>query len=245
MKMGVCMKDNFYLENLSSLYSKDTFKRKAAYIKYNFDSIIRTLSFEKDAVLEIGPGMGEFVKLISLLGGKKIDIIDNDKSILEYIEKKYHIRYKYLTDNISSMDNKLGKYKLIMMIQVFEHIPVEQYKNTIDILFKHLEINGYIVIVVPNANNPVGLTERYHDLQHQNSFTTQSLKELLRISGIKNYEYQIKNFAIPPTDIVNIIRKILQKILHLILLAIMIINGGVYYNLMAPNIVLIVKKDND
>ena len=58
----------------------------------------------------------------------------------------------------------------------------------------------------------------------------------------KNYEIEIKGFEIPVTNGFNITRRILQKILHFILIGLMMINGGVFYTTMTPNIMLTVRK---
>ena len=113
---------------------------------------------------------------------------------------------------------------------------------TLKLLYKHLIKGGFLIIVVPNGNNPLGLIERYGDLQHTNCFTEQSLKDLVNISEIKNYKLEIRGYEIPPYDLLNIIRIFFQKTLHFILLLIMIINGGIYFKTMTPNIMLVIKK---
>lgn len=233
-----------YLNHLEQMYDKRTFAKKIDYIRYNFSEIFRNLNIKDSSFLEIGPGMGEFISYLNLRGVKKIDIVDNDKYVLEFAKKKYTIRNAILSNNIIQIENKLDKYDLIIMIQVLEHIPVEYYKKIMQILYKHLNTGGYIAIIVPNANNPLGLIERYGDLQHTGSFTEQSLKDLINISGIENYSIKIRGYEIPPYDFINIIRIILQKILHFFLLGIMMINGGIFFKTMTPNIMLILRKNS-
>lgn len=231
-----------YTNHLEQMYSQKSFERKTDYIKYNFGEFFKQLKSAKINVLEIGPGLGEFVSFLNSQKIANIDVIDNDKSIADSIKKKYKLLNFFITNKIVSLDKKLNQYDLIVMIQVLEHLPVNQYEPVLKILYKHLKKNGFIVIVVPNGNNPLGLIERYADLQHYNCFTQQSLKDLINYSGIKNFEYKITGFEIPPYDPVNILRIILQKILHFCLLLIMIINGGNYFKVMTPNIMLIIKK---
>lgn len=131
---------------------------------------------------------------------------------------------------------------MIVLIQVLEHLPLRRHPQIIKTLFEHLNKNGYILIIVPNANNPLGLVERYVDLQHQTAFTEQSLKDLVNVSRIKGYNMQIEGYEIPPYDVINIVRIFLQKILHFFLLSLLIVNGGNYFRTMTPNIVLKIKK---
>lgn len=233
---------NNYLKHLEELSTPATLRRKKDYIDYNLKKYFKSIGFKNLKVLEVGPGLGEFESYLNEREVSDIDIADNDKGILDLVSKKYKIKINYFTTDISLIDKKLGKYNFIFLMQVLEHLPVDKYATTLRFLYKHLERGGFLAIVVPNANNPLGLIERYGDLQHTGSFTEQSLKDLIMQSGIEDYSIEIKGYEIPPYDPINILRIILQKILHLILLAVMIINGGIFFKTMTPNISLIIKK---
>lgn len=233
---------NNYVKHLEELSTLSTLKRKKDYIDYNLKSCFKRIGLKNITVLELGPGLGEFESYLNDRGVSDIDIVDNDRSILDYVSNKYQIKRYYLTNDISRIDKKLDKYYFIFLMQVLEHLPVDKYALTLRLLYKHLERGGFLVVVVPNANNPLGLVERYGDLQHTGSFTEQSLKDLVNRSGIEGYSMEIKGYEIPPSDPLNILRVILQKILHLILLSVMIINGGLFFKIMTPNISLIIKK---
>lgn len=233
---------NNYVKHLEELSTLATLKRKKDYIDYNLKNCFQQIEFKKLKVLEVGPGLGEFENYLNERGVVDIDIVDNDKNILDRVSKKYKIKKNYLTKDISFIDKKLGKYNFIFLMQVLEHLPADKYATILRLLYQHLEKGGFLAIVVPNANNPLGLIERYGDLQHTGSFTEQSLKDLINLSDIENYSMEIKGYEIPPYNPINILRIILQKILHTILLAIMIINGGLFFKTMTPNISLIIKK---
>jgi len=233
-----------YFERLQSIYSPVIFERKLAYLQHNIGGFLPKTHLKEACFLEIGPGMGEFISLANDLGVHKIDIVDNDKDVLEYIHKTYKIRKKFLTTNIQSIDKSLSTYTAIVLVQVFEHIPPEQYTSLLQTLYKHLKVNGHIYIVVPSGNNPLGSVERYSDSQHYNLFTTQSLRDLGFHAGLKNAKVTVRGFEIPPNSGINIIRIVLQKILHAFILGIMMINGGVYFTILTPNIILDISKEN-
>lgn len=233
-----------YLVRLQRVSNKKSFQRKLDYIQYNFGSIIRKLKSRKDiSVLEVGPGLGEFVKYLNSVGVKDIDVIDSDRNVLKNLKTKFNISTSYFSDNVISVKNKLRKYDLIVLIQVLEHISPKVYFSVVKTLFLKLKKKGIILIVVPNANNPLGSVERYGDLQHQMAFTSQSLKDLVMGSGIANYNLEIRGYSIPPYTLINLIRILLQKTLHLILLGLMIVNGGSYFKVMTPNLTLIIEKE--
>lgn len=233
-----------YVQHLEELSTPQTFKRKKDYIDYNLKSFFKKIGFKNTKVLEVGPGLGEFESFLNDKKVSDIDIVDNDENILNYVSKKYKIEKKYLTKDVLLLAKNLRSYNFIFLMQVLEHLPKDKYHTVLRLLFTHLQKKGYLVIVVPNANNPLGLVERYGDLQHTGSFTEQSLKDLVSLSGIKNYSIEIKGYEIPPFDILNLVRIVLQKILHAILLAIMIVNGGIYFKTMTPNIMLVIRKNS-
>jgi SAM-dependent methyltransferase len=225
------------------MYTPKTFGRKVDYVKYNFSDVLVNVKSRDFSVLEIGPGMGESIWYLNSQGIRNIDIVDNDREILAYLSKKFKINKVILNRDLGKLDKVLGDYDLIIMVQVLEHIPPSNYKNAIPTLYRHLKKGGTIVLVVPNANNPLGIVERYADLQHYTSFTEQSLRDVISGSGIKRFTFKIRGFEIPPYSLLNIIRICLQKLLHLILLATMIVNGGNFFTVMTPNIMLVIKKD--
>lgn len=231
-----------YKKHLQDLYSNATFRRKVEYIDYNFGQWLKLAVKSGQSVLEIGPGMGELVGYLNNLGCRQIDVVDNDKHILDEIGKNFKTRRRFLNGNITVLDNKLTNFRTIVGIQVLEHMSVDLLPKVIAILYKHLDRGGEMVFVVPNAGNPLGLVERYGDWQHTTAFTEQSLKDLVTVSGIKNYEVCLSGYQIPPSGLINIVRIVVQKILHLFLLGLMIANGGTFFKILSPNIVLKIKK---
>lgn len=231
-----------YLSHLQSIGDNEVnFQRKIGYIKYNFGKYIKELN-SKSTVLEIGPGSGAVECYLNSNSVTNIDLIDNDLPVLKYVQNKYTVNKVFQTSDLSKIKSKLQKYDLIFMLQVFEHIPRDQYVSLINVLVGQLKKDGKIIIMVPNGGNPLGLLERYHDLQHENAYTTDSLYELTNYCGVSGVSSLVEGYKIPPYNIINLIRIILQKILHLLIIMALIVNGGVYQTIMTPNITLIISK---
>lgn len=230
-----------YLTHMEELGQGTAFGRRVDYLNYNFKQYLQGLN-SHSRVLEIGPGTGELLHLLNGRSIYSIDIIDNDPSILKYCKSKFKIGKAVLSKSLDISKSISTKYDLIVLTQVFEHIPKTSYQNWLKNLYTALNPGGHIVITVPNGANPLVGTERYGDLQHENIFTIYSFRELMTFTNLKNAQYTIKGFEIPPINLVNIIRIFLQKILHGIFILLMIINGGIYQTLMTPNISLIITK---
>lgn len=234
---------NTYKKHLDDLSSSQTALRKIAYIRSNFGRNLEGISKKGGVVLEIGPGRGECVQYLNSIGIKKIDVVDNDRQILTEITSKYQIRKNFLNNNIVNIDQKLEKYDAIIGIQVLEHMPVAGLPMVIKTLYSHLKKGGWMLFVVPNAGNPLGIIERYGDWQHTTAFTEQSLKDLVAVSSISGYQLTLRGYEIPPNTLLNLLRIITQKLLHAVLLLVMVVNGGTYFKIMTPNIILEIKKN--
>jgi len=232
-----------YLKHIQKLGNRVAFGRRVEYLKYNYSLPLKNLN-SSQRVLEIGPGAGELLKILNDKGFTNIDIIDNDESVLKYCQKKYRINKTIFSKNLDLSTALKGSYDLIVLTQVFEHIPKSSYQNWIRCMYHSLNSDGQIIITVPNGANPLSGTERYGDLQHENMFTVFAFQELMTFADLKNSKYKIQGFEIPPISPINIIRIVLQKILHFIFLILMIINGAIYQKLLTPNITLLIQKVN-
>ena len=232
-----------YLTQLQSVGNTLTLKRKKEYISHNFGTIINPL-LNKDnvSVLEIGPGFGEFIEYCSDKGIKKIDIVERDKSVITFLKKTYKIRNIFLNHDIWEIDGKLDMYDVIMMTQVLEHISQKDHINVLQTLYKHLNINGILIITVPNIGNPLAIFERYYDYTHQTAFTEHSLEQMIDFADLRKAKITLQPFRIPPTSIINIVRGFLQSVLHLGFKLLYIVNGGVYPRILTTNISLIVER---
>ena len=62
------------------------------------------------------------------------------------------------------------------------------------------------------------------------------------MAGLANAEIEVKGYRIPPVSPVNLLRIALQKLLHLMLKAVMIVNGGQYFHILEPNICLLITR---
>jgi len=228
---------NNYLKYLESIQSPSTFKRKIEYLKHNFSKFVTNNS----VVLEIGPGLGEFIFLLNQRHINDIDIIDYDKSVIKHIEKKYKIEHSYNQD--ISVTKLKRKYDLIFLLQVLEHIPPKKYPDIIKNLYGSLNQKGKIIITVPNGGNPLGIVERYSDITHYNLFSDNSLIQLPNYCNLPDgYQAKVLPYSIPPSNILNIFRIVLQKILHNLINLTVIINDGVYSHILTPNITCIITK---
>lgn len=229
-----------YLEYMRQISSDKGSLAKVQYLKYNFSRFIKTDS----SVLEIGPGLGEFLGFISNKRPSRIDVIDRDESMLAALKSKFKLQQviQLSAEDIPSIRDQLSSYDLIFMLQIMEHIKTEALIPLLNTLYSCLKPGGHLLITVPNGANPLGIVERYSDITHINLFSENSLRQLARFAGIQNAEVSVQGYKIPATNILNCFRIALQFGLHFFLKLILAINGGVYFTPLHPNITLVVSK---
>jgi 2-polyprenyl-3-methyl-5-hydroxy-6-metoxy-1,4-benzoquinol methylase len=229
-----------YYEYLNRISSPKTFKRKCAWLGHNFGEFFHG----EQRVLEIGPGLGEFLGFITSCGSPVIDVVDRDEGVLEIIRSRFPIQraWKCSAENLNEIAGDLGIYDRIFVLQVMEHIETKHLCNFIRVLYEHLAPGGMAIITVPNGANPLSIVERYSDITHHNLFSENSLKQLVEMSNLKDAVYSVRGYRIPPVSAVDICRKVAQKLLHYALKMLLIINGGVFFSVYDPNITLIIER---
>ena len=231
-----------YFTQLQQQTNNLTIKRKKEYIQFNFGKVIdKRLLKPNCKVLEIGPGLGDFVEYCNDKKVYAVDIIDQDEAVISYISKKYKIQKEYSSLH-QFLNQKASLYDIILLTQVLEHIPQEEHISLLKGLYERLSDKGVIIITVPNIGNPLAIFERYYDYTHKTAFTEHSLMQMVDFANFKNVRVTVQPFRIPPYSLINIVRSILQSLLHGIFKLIYIINGGVYPRILTTNITLIVER---
>lgn len=219
----------------------ETCARKLAYIRHNYGPLIS--AYSGPTVLDVGPGMGVLISYLQTQRVKAIDALDNDVSVLKHIVRTYPIRHTFRSRSNNLTEIVKGRYDLIFLMQIVEHIPKSAYHSFLYPLYRTLKPGGKMIIMVPNGGNPLNLLERYSDLQHENLFTEFTLTDLPALCGMTHYSLLIEPYRIPPDSLVNSLRILIQSVIHFVMRLLVMGNGGVYQKIMTPNISLIITKE--
>jgi 2-polyprenyl-3-methyl-5-hydroxy-6-metoxy-1,4-benzoquinol methylase len=230
-----------YSEYLERISSPGMFERKCDYLRHNFARFFGP----GNRVLEIGPGRGEFLFFAREKGCAFVDVVDRDKGVLEYVREDPIVRHRWQcsAEKIDDLKGDLGEYDRIFLLQVMEHIETQHLQEFLKSLYNRLAPGGKILITVPNGANPLSIVERYSDITHHNLFSENSLRELVELTGLPGASTEVQGYRIPPNGIINVTRIFLQWGLHLLLKALLVVNGGVYFSIYQPNVTLIVTRE--
>jgi len=128
----------------------------------------------------------------------------------------------------------------VVLNDVLEHIPKIKLIKFLELVYDFLEIEGIIIIKVPNMSNPFGLMSRYMDITHEIGFTEESLSEVLKSIGFKNIE--IVEASSSMSTVRSLIRNLSQRALFFLFRKLFLIQEYSVPKILNRNIIAIAKK---
>ena len=128
-------------------------------------------------ILEIGPGYGNNLKLLSSYGD--VDILETDNSFIKYLQMNLSGEY---IKSYQKLPQILNKYDLIIMLDVLEHIDKsKEFMITVNHLLKK---DGLLIIGVPAYKSL--WSEHDVNLKHYRRYSWKTLREDCSSFRIKN-----------------------------------------------------------
>ncbi len=168
-------------------------------------------------ILDIGCGTGHFLFLLKKLGYTNYLGIDVSPESIDFCND-------WITSNIQKVDcytflkNLEDKWDLIIMNDVIEHMTKKEIVPNLKLIYLSLSIDGIFIIKTPNLDNPLCNFTRYHDFTHQIGLTSNSLNQILKLSGFNKISIYPYTYRSDKIAIKELATKIMQKIIYLSIL---------------------------
>jgi predicted TPR repeat methyltransferase len=138
---------------------------------------------KKSKILDIGCGYGAYLEELKRSGYENVEGIDISSEQVEAAKKK-GLKNVYEGDALSFVrKKKANSIDVVLLIDIIEHMEVEEMFSIMDEVCRVLRKGGDCVIHVPNAQGIFGMRIRYGDLTHERAFSPKSIKQLLRTTG--------------------------------------------------------------
>jgi 2-polyprenyl-3-methyl-5-hydroxy-6-metoxy-1,4-benzoquinol methylase len=148
-------------------------------------------------ILEIGPGLGEFLDLaINELGYRNVEAIDTSSEVVEHCRAICRMTV-HVQDSIGFLQDHPQTFERIVLLHVLEHVPKPEILPFLTAIRNALQPEtGMVVVEVPNMAHPLtGSMYRYADFTHEIGFTSSSLAQVMRMTGFEAIE--VRRFATP------------------------------------------------
>lgn len=133
-------------------------------------------------VLDIGCGMGFAMLAFKRAGYRSVSGVDVDQSQIDAC-RRLDLDVERINSLIEYLKERVGKFGLVTLIDVLEHIPQDSVIESLKHVCAALAPNGRLIIRVPNANSMVWTRWHYNDFTHRVGFTESSVFFVLRNAG--------------------------------------------------------------
>jgi len=147
------------------------------------DHIKRFLPHNSDAqILVLGCGLGHEVYALNKMGYRNVLGVDIDCKQVEICRAKGV--NCLCADVIEYLENVDKTFDVILMFNLLEHFNLDEALKLCRICHMKLPKNGRLILLVPNASNPIATHMIYSDLTHRiGAFTETSTIQLLKAAG--------------------------------------------------------------
>ncbi len=147
-------------------------------------------------ILDIGCGYGRTLQSLKLYGYQHTTGVDISKEQVQYALEQAGLLNIYLEDSIEFLKKQIDsgkRYNIILLLDVLEHIELEESIYLLRLTRDALKDNGRLLIQVPCAHSPLSPL-RYGDITHQRAYTTYSMAQCLLLAGFNKFNH----FAMGP-----------------------------------------------
>jgi len=201
-----------YFKTTVNMGREELIKSVQTNIKYIKINLIPHLGHDKSLhILEIGCGYGKNIASLEFLGYKNVEGIDISKDQIEVGKNILSLKNIYLEeDAIKYLKTKREVYKVILLIDVIEHLEVKDILTLLNAIRDNMPEEGMIFIQSPNAFSIVN-PFFYGDITHKTNLSPRNILQILRMVNIFDSE------IFPISPVINGIKDLLIKIIWKIL----------------------------
>jgi len=151
--------------------------------RYFAEYVLSYLPQDKKAnILDVGCGYGRYLTALEKSGYINVKGIDISKDQVAYARNKLGLFNAEVADAIHYLEDDDQKYDAVLLMDVLEHLSVEDSVSLLAKIKQALRKGGVLIIHVPNALAPLSV-HRYQDVTHQRAYTTASIEQSLRMAG--------------------------------------------------------------
>lgn len=137
-------------------------------------------------VLELGCGTGQFLAYLAAKGLEDVTGVDHDPALADVMLAEVGDRFVCgdIRGWLAETSNEAA-FDRIVLLDVLEHFTPADGFALLQAMAARLAPEGRIIVKVPNAGSPFGLTYQFGDLTHLTAFNSISLGQLATAAGLR------------------------------------------------------------
>lgn len=181
------IKHTIDLTNLDRVYKTKYF--------WMIDHLKDVLPSNKNSkILVLGCGVGHEVYALNKMGYRNVLGIDISEEQIE-VAKANKLNCKR-ADAFKFLEKSQDKFDTILAFNFIEHFDLAKAFKLCVLCYDNLTEKGRLILLTPNASNPLASHLRYADPTHEVAFTCPSITQLLTATGFKKIEFKnVKPFG--------------------------------------------------
>ena len=241
--MGESYKDSLYSQYVSTHISHRKghsgvalLKRQARGYRQHFGSFLPSIKSAK--VADLGCGSGSLVWWLQQQGFENAQGVDLSSEQVA-VSRELGINGVSEGDVFSFLD-KNKKYDTLFARDLIEHFDKQTVFDFLKKSFVYLEVNGRLVLQVPNAESPYFGRIRYGDFTHELAFTSSSIIQLLSAVGFDRIQVHPWRPAI--TGIRSFLRYLVWRVIEPLLKLPILIESGGHNRIVTMNLIAVAQK---
>lgn len=202
--------------------------------------IKKHLPINKDiAILDLACGHGSLLYCLKQHGYNNVQGVDISAEQVSLAHQLGLTEVK-CQDIKEFLSGRKSEFDVIFLMDILEHFTKQELFDYLDIVNQSLKQNGSVIVHVPNAEGIFGMRIRYGDLTHENSFTSQSMNQVLAACGFTSVTcHEDKPI---PHGLKSLIRAILWKVLSFPFRLLFAAETGNTHMILTQNMLVIAHK---
>lgn len=149
-----------------------------------YDGELGGFVFAGTKVLEIGFGSGAFLAWAKAKGAE----VAGCELIEALCEEGNKRGYDTRAGSIEKFAECIGKFELIVALDVLEHIPLNELPRFLEATKRIMAPNASFIARTPNGSSPWGLVFQHGDITHQTCLSAGRYEQLAQQTGFKIVE---------------------------------------------------------
>lgn len=207
---------------------------------FEADILARVPAARDLAILDVGCGQGQLVRLLAQRGYRDVRGIDLSQEQIDLAQDLGTKRVER-ADLFAFAVEHSGEFDVIIAVDLVEHFDRSDVPRLFATLGQLLKDGGVLIIRTPNGSSPYGGRILYGDMTHGVAYTARSLSQVTAAAGFKDVvSYPVRPAGSGPKQR---IRRLLWHVIEaLLIIPLVVETGQIRGHIVTQNLVAVATK---